>query len=116
MGKNEDMPFTPTQTEEPQADELLQWCSIRLDPLRYQASVDGRLLELTLVEFNLLACLMRNPRRVLSRQQLLEDVWNNSSDATTRTVDTHIYRLRRKLGPNSRCIRTVRGLGYALDG
>ncbi len=109
------MPLTAAEPKELLAEEVLHWNPIRLDPLRYEVRVSGRLVDLTLTEFNLMACFLRNPRRILSRQQLLREVWSTSPEATTRTVDTHVYRLRRKLGNLSDCIHTVRGLGYILD-
>ncbi|MET9029945.1 response regulator transcription factor [Nocardia sp. NPDC004168] len=68
---------------------------------------------LTPLEFDLLARLARRPRTVLARERLLEDVWDWSDAAGTRAVDSHIKALRRKLGAD--LIRTVRGVGYALD-
>lgn len=109
------MLLASAEAEESQAEEVLRWNPITLDPLRYEVRVGGRFVDLTVTEFNLMACFLRNPRRILSRQQLLQEVWSASPEATTRTVDTHVYRLRKKLGSLSDCIRTVRGLGYALD-
>ncbi|MER7453678.1 response regulator transcription factor [Nocardia beijingensis] len=68
---------------------------------------------LTPLEFDLLARLARRPRTVLARERLLEDVWDWSDAAGTRAVDSHIKALRRKLGAD--LIRTVRGVGYALE-
>jgi DNA-binding response OmpR family regulator len=68
---------------------------------------------LTPLEFDLLARLARRPRMVLARERLLEDVWDWSDAAGTRAVDSHIKALRRKLGAD--LIRTVRGVGYALE-
>jgi len=68
---------------------------------------------LTPTEFDLLVCLARAPRTVLSRERLLADVWDWADASGTRTVDSHIKALRRKLGPE--LIRTVHGVGYALE-
>lgn len=68
---------------------------------------------LTPTEFDLLVCLAQSPRTVLSRERLLEEVWDWADASGTRTVDSHIKALRRKLGPD--LIRTVHGVGYALE-
>ena len=67
------------------------------------------------LEFRLLKHLIDRKGRVQSRDQLLEDVWGYSSDVTTRTVDTHIKRLREKLGPFGEHILTIRGVGYRFS-
>ena len=87
---------------------------VSLDPDRRQVTVDGAVVELTATEFDLLAHLMRSPGRVFSREQLLSAVWGYEAAAGTRTVDVHISQLRTKLGDASP-IRTVRGVGYAVD-
>ncbi|MFD9822359.1 winged helix-turn-helix domain-containing protein [Streptomyces violascens] len=77
---------------------------------------DGRQLELTCMEFELIAHLVAHPDRVYTRQQLMELVWQQRPLGDMRTVDVHITRLRRKLGPGHRAlIRTVRQVGYAFD-
>ncbi|MFV0427449.1 MAG: response regulator transcription factor [Beutenbergiaceae bacterium] len=74
---------------------------------------DGTEAHLTPTEFDLLVCLATAPRTVLSRERLLADVWDWADASGTRTVDSHIKALRRKLGPE--LIRTVHGVGYALE-
>jgi DNA-binding response OmpR family regulator len=87
--------------------------SISLDPLTREFSVDGRVVDLTFLEFELLAFLLANPRRVHSRGQLLRAVWGLDPVGETRTIDVHIARLRAKLGGVHRDrIRTVRSVGY----
>ncbi|MFE3184198.1 winged helix-turn-helix domain-containing protein [Streptomyces violascens] len=77
---------------------------------------DGRQLELTCMEFELIAHLAAHPDRVYTRQHLMELVWQQRPSGDMRTVDAHIARLRRKLGPGHRAlIRTVRQVGYAFD-
>ena len=76
--------------------------------------VDGVELPLTLQEFRLLAYLIQGRGRVRTREELLADVWNASPELETRTVDTHVKRLRDKLGPAGDIIETVRGLGYRI--
>jgi len=80
----------------------------------HQVHVDGKTVMLTLTEFKLLQLLMENPHQVLSRESLLARVWNYESNTETRTVDTHVRRLREKLGPCAAMIETVRGVGYRM--
>jgi len=89
---------------------------LRLDRAGYRAWVQGRELELTALEFNLLLTLYDRRDRVQARPTLLEDVWGVSADVTTRTVDTHVKRLREKLGAARDYIETVRGVGYRFVG
>ncbi|MEM0966034.1 MAG: winged helix-turn-helix domain-containing protein [Verrucomicrobiota bacterium] len=79
-----------------------------------QVVVDGEIVMLTLTEFKLLQLLMENPQEVFSREVLLSKVWNYESDTETRTVDTHVRRLREKLGVYAGMIETVRGIGYRM--
>jgi DNA-binding response OmpR family regulator len=72
-------------------------------------------IHLTHLEFELLAYFARNPARAISRDELLDNVWNEPAHFGSRTIDVHIRRLRRKLGPDLR-LTTVRGFGYRLDG
>jgi two-component system phosphate regulon response regulator PhoB len=74
--------------------------------------VDGAEVALTKLEFRLLLTLIQYRNRVQSRSALLSKVWDVRSDVTTRTVDTHVKRLREKLGPASNYVETVRGVGY----
>jgi len=85
---------------------------LMLDADRHRCPVDGELVELTAKEFGLLSTLMSRPGRVLSRDQLLEEVWGSDIAVTSRTVDTHLKRLREKLGQAGGLIHTVRGVGY----
>jgi two-component system phosphate regulon response regulator PhoB len=87
---------------------------IRVDVEAHRAYVAGEEIALTALEFRLLATLMSRVGRVQSRDQLLTDVWDMSSDLETRTVDTHVKRLREKLGPARDLLETVRGVGYRL--
>jgi two-component system phosphate regulon response regulator PhoB len=87
---------------------------IRVDVDAHRAFVDGAPIQLTPLEFRLLATLMARLGRVQSREQLLEDVWGMSSELETRTVDTHVKRLREKLGSGRDLLETVRGIGYRL--
>ena len=86
---------------------------IRIDPDRRSAEVDGRTLDLTYLEFELLSHLVAHPHRVHTRDQLVSTVWGYGHVGDGRTVDVHIARLRRKLGTeHRRVIQTVRRVGY----
>jgi DNA-binding response OmpR family regulator len=87
---------------------------VTLDTTRRRVVADGRAVELTATEFDLLAYLMHRPGRVFTREQLLSQVWGYAAVAGTRTVDVHVAQLRAKLGAASP-IRTVRGVGYAAE-
>jgi two-component system, OmpR family, phosphate regulon response regulator PhoB len=87
---------------------------IRVDVDAHRAFVDGAEILLTPLEFRLLTTFMSRRGRVQSREQLLEDVWEMSSEIETRTVDTHVKRLREKLGSGRDLLETVRGIGYRL--
>jgi two-component system, OmpR family, phosphate regulon response regulator PhoB len=100
----------------PSEDSMVEFGVLRLDRGGYRAWVEGRELELTALEFNLLITLYDRRDRVQARPTLLEDVWGVSADVTTRTVDTHVKRLREKLGAARDYIETVRGVGYRFIG
>jgi two-component system phosphate regulon response regulator PhoB len=87
---------------------------VRVDVDQHRAFVDGTEVSLTPLEFRLLTTFMSRLGRVQSREQLLADVWEMSSELETRTVDTHVKRLREKLGPARELLETVRGVGYRL--
>ncbi len=87
---------------------------LTLDTGSHRAWVAGESLELTALEFKLLHQFMSRPGRVQSREQLLADVWGITSPLETRTVDTHVMRLREKLGPARNSVETVRGVGYRM--
>ena len=81
----------------------------------HEARVNGRAIKLTLTEFRLLSELVRASGRVRSREALLSEVWGYDSEVMSRTVDTHIRRLRHKLGQASSWLDTVRGIGYRIQ-
>jgi DNA-binding response OmpR family regulator len=93
------------------ADDVLTLQDVVLDRNAREVTVDGRPVELTTKEFDLLATLLENPGIVVSRDQLLDRVWGMTYPGGTRTVDVHVAQLRRKLG-RPELIRTVRGAGY----
>ncbi|MEV8326694.1 winged helix-turn-helix domain-containing protein [Kitasatospora sp. NPDC056731] len=87
-----------------------------VDPEQRTVTVDGQQLSLPYLEFELLAHLVDNPLRVHSRRHLMETVWGRPDTGDTRTIATHIARIRRKLGPGHReAIATVRQIGYKYD-
>jgi two-component system phosphate regulon response regulator PhoB len=102
------------QPEETAASEVLQVGGIELDISGHQLRLGGKEVPLTATEFRLLRLLMERNGRVQTRGQLLSDVWGYAEDIDSRTVDTHIRRLRRKLGPEADRIETVIGVGYRL--
>jgi len=85
---------------------------LRVDRVRHKVVVAGEEVALTALEFKLLWTLLARRGRVQSRERLLEDVWEMNPDVTTRTVDTHVKRLREKLGAAGDYVETVRGVGY----
>ena len=88
---------------------------LRLNFDAYQVFINDSEIGLTALEFRLLKHLIDRRGRVQTRDQLLEEVWGYSSSVTTRTVDTHIKRLREKLGPIGNYIQTIRGVGYRFS-
>jgi DNA-binding response OmpR family regulator len=86
-----------------------------IDEVSYTAKINGRTLDLTYKEFELLRHLNDNPGRVFSREQLLSEVWGYDYFGGTRTVDVHVRRLRAKLGEHESLIGTVRNVGYRLN-
>ena len=92
--------------------DRVEWKELIIDIPRHQVSVKGRAIDLTATEFKLLTTLAQRRGRVQSREQLLHDVWEYDNLIDTRTVDTHMRRLREKLGVAARYLDTVRGVGY----
>ena len=95
-----------------QAENLLRFGDLAIDTPRHVASWREKPFDLTATEFKLLTVLAQRAGRVQSRDQLLRDVWEYDSLIDTRTVDTHMRRLREKIGPASIHLDTVRGVGY----
>ena len=87
---------------------------LRIEPDSHRAFVDGAEVTLTALEFKLLGTFLSRLGRVQTREQLLREVWGMSGDLQTRTVDTHVKRLREKLGSGRELLETVRGIGYRL--
>ena len=99
------------------AGERLAYSDIEMDVEAHRVRRGGEVVQLGPTEFRLLRHLMENPRRVFSRERLLEAVWQHDPDIDARTVDVHIRRLRKALNEGGRpdAIRTVRSAGYSLD-
>lgn len=99
-------------------EEIRRFGDVEVDPAARIVRRDGRNVDLAPREFDLLLALLRHQGNVVSRQQLLSEVWGHSGEVVTRTVDTHVAELRRKLEPDPaspRYIHTVRKAGYRLD-
>jgi len=103
------------EVEQPKAQSLLSTGGIVIDTERHLVNSAGAEIELTSTEFKLLLYLAERRGRVISRDQLLQNVWSYNDVGDTRTVDTHITRLRSKLGPPGEQIKTVRGFGYKME-
>ena len=96
-------------------EQILAFGPITMNLDAHDVVVDGENIILTALEFKLLKHLLNRKGRVQTRDQLLGDVWGYSSEVTTRTVDTHIKRLREKLGKPGDLIQTIRGVGYRFN-
>ena len=94
----------------------METSGVHVDVKKHEVTVDGKEISLTLKEFELLEKLMRNQGIVLTRDQLLTEIWGYDFDGETRTVDVHIRTLRQKLGEKGEIIQTVRGVGYRVGG
>ena len=92
-----------------------QFGDLKIDVDSHEVHVDSQLIELTALEFRLLKELVDKRGRVQSRDQLLSEVWGYNAEVTTRTVDTHIKRLREILGSMGKYVQTIRGVGYKFS-
>ena len=96
-------------------NKLVTFGPIRIDLDAHELKINDKEIVLTALDFKLLQHLVKRKGRVQTREQLLGDVWGYSAEVTTRTVDTHIKRLREKLGNTSDYIQTIRGVGYRFS-
>ena len=103
------------RTDDIANEQILEFGPILMNLEAHEVSIDGKIVNLTALEFKLLKHLLKRKGRVQTRDQLLGDVWGYSSEVTTRTVDTHIKRLREKLGEPGDLIQTIRGVGYRFN-
>lgn len=100
------------ETNPEEAAETLEAGPVAVDISRHQVKIHDELVSLTATEFRLLVIMLRRRGRVQTRERLLQDVWDYDSGVDTRTVDTHVRRLREKLGEAAPLLETVRGVGY----
>lgn len=101
--------------DNPGASEYIQVGPLSIDLGRHEVQIDGQVVELTLTEFKLLSYLIKNPGRIKTRDFLLEQIWEYGDGVFSRTIDTHIQRLRSKLKDAGKYIKTVRGVGYRFE-
>ena len=101
-----------TRSSNDSDDQMISASGVTIDEVSYQAKANGRALDLTFKEFELLRFLAGHPQRVFTREQLLSEVWGYDYFGGTRTVDVHVRRLRAKLGEMESLIGTVRNVGY----
>jgi DNA-binding response OmpR family regulator len=90
--------------------------AVSVDVAMRIVKVHGQPVDLTPKEFDLLTLFVQNPGRPFSRDELLDRIWKSDYEVTDRTVDTHVLRLRKKLGQKAEVIQTVWGVGYKYDG
>lgn len=95
--------------------EILEAAGIRVDKDAHEASVDGRPVDLSNKEFELLTYFMENQGMALSREKILNNVWNYDYFGDARTIDTHVKKLRSKLGEKGELIKTIWGMGYKFE-
>lgn len=106
------------QTTDLSANQVVTFAGLYLDPTSYETRLDDQTIDLTPKEFGLFYLLVRHPGRVFSRAYLLDEIWGYEAAAYDRTVDTHVYRLRQKLGAEGEIaqrIVAVRGIGYKFE-
>ena len=94
---------------------VLSYKTIQLNEASHRVSVDGKTVDLTVKEYELLRLFLKNPGLAFTRENLLSSIWESEFQAETRTVDVHIASLRTKLGAAGEAIKTVRGVGYRLE-
>ncbi len=104
-----------TEAKDPVTSEAITFGLLRIDPESHTVVVNQQSIRLTALEFRLLHCFVSRKGRVQTRDALLAEVWGVHAEQTTRTVDTHVKRLREKLGDAGRYIETLRGVGYRFS-
>jgi DNA-binding response OmpR family regulator len=103
---------------QPAAPELRDFGRLRIDPKAREVTLDGQLVDITKIEFDILDLLSGSPRQTFTRRQVLEQVWGGSWFGDDHVIDVHVGNLRKKLGESATTphhIRTVRGVGYRFD-
>ena len=97
------------------AEDTLELGGIKIDKSAHEVTIDGKSVELSFKEFELLTYFMENNGIALSREKILNNVWNYDYFGDARTVDTHIKKIRSKLGDKGDCIKTIWGVGYRFE-
>ncbi len=103
------------RTSQVTADRLLEVGGIRVDKAAHSVTVDGQAVELSYKEFELLSYFMENKGIALSREKILNSVWNYDYFGDARTIDTHVKKLRSKMGKKGDLIKTIWGMGYKFE-
>ncbi|MCR5799753.1 MAG: response regulator transcription factor [Lachnospiraceae bacterium] len=96
-------------------DEILEVAGIKVDKTAHTVTIDGNEIELSFKEFELLSYFLENKGIALSREKILNHVWNYDYFGDARTIDTHVKKLRSKMGEKGELIRTIWGMGYKFD-
>jgi two-component system phosphate regulon response regulator PhoB len=104
------------RNDAPKSDTSIEFGALKIDRAAHRVWIRGDEVDFTPLEFRLLVTLYERKNRVQTRASLLDDVWDIQAELTTRTVDTHVKRLREKLGPARDYVETVRGVGYRFVG
>ena len=99
----------------PDSKEVKDYGGVEIDKEGRTVKVDGKLIELSLREYELLTCLVENKDIALSRDKILNNVWNYDYYGDSRTIDSHIKKIRHKLGKKGKYIKTIRGVGYKFE-
>ena len=103
------------RTNQAEETELLEYGGIVVDKTAHSVTIDGKPVDLSFKEFELLTYFMENKGIALSREKILNNVWNYDYFGDARTIDTHVKKLRSKLGPKGDNIKTIWGMGYKLE-
>jgi two-component system phosphate regulon response regulator PhoB len=104
------------RNQQPAEENAIEFGALKIDRAAHRVWINGVEVDFTPLEFRLLVTLYERKNRVQTRASLLDDVWDVQAELTTRTVDTHVKRLREKLGPARDYVETVRGVGYRFVG
>lgn len=96
-------------------DEVVEVAGIQIDDAAHSVKIDGKVLDLSVKEFELLEYFVRNNGIALSREKILNNVWNYDYFGDARTIDTHVKKLRSKMGPKGDLIKTIWGMGYKFE-
>lgn len=100
--------------KETKAQDILEIRDLKVDTIQCKAWISDQEVDLTLSEYKLLCCFMKEPGKVMTRNQLVEFIQDGPVHVTDRTIDTHIFGLRKKLGEHASLIETIRGIGYRV--